>query len=141
MATLATLLENTLVVVAHPDDETIGCGCLMQRMDEVRVVFATDGAANDPKFWTKYQSRQHYASVRKLEACDALAYVDADELIFLNDREGSTFPDQELFHHLDAAAESMKTIIERTSPKALITTAYEGGHPDHDCCNFLVSQL
>jgi N-acetylglucosamine malate deacetylase 2 len=141
MATLATLLENTLVVVAHPDDETIGCGCLMQRMQEVRVVFATDGAANDPKFWPKYQDRQHYASVRRLEACDALAYVDADELIFLSNREGRTIPDQELFRHLDDAVGSLKAVIERTSPKALLTTAYEGGHPDHDCCNFLVNQL
>src|SRR5437868_15174295 len=54
MATLAPLLENTLVVVAHSDDETIGCGCLMQRMNKVRVAFATDGAPLDPQFWPKY---------------------------------------------------------------------------------------
>jgi N-acetylglucosamine malate deacetylase 2 len=141
MATLATLLENTLVVVAHPDDETIGCGCLMQRMNEVRVVFSTDGAPADPQFWPKYQDRQHYASVRKLEACDALAYVDADEIIFLTDGNGNTFPDQELYRCLDEAAHSLKTIIERTSPKALLTLAYEGGHPDHDSCDFLVNQV
>jgi LmbE family N-acetylglucosaminyl deacetylase len=141
MATLATLLENTLVVVAHPDDETIGCGCLMQRMNEVRIVFATDGAPTSPQFWPKYQNREHYASARKLEACDALAYVDADEIIFLTDNDGNTFPDQELFRHLDEAAHLLQMTIERTSPKALLTSAYEGGHPDHDCCNFLVNQL
>ena len=78
MATLASLLENTLVVVAHPDDEVIGCGALMQRTEEVRVVFATDGAPLDSKFWPKYDSREHYASVRRLEACDALAYAEVD---------------------------------------------------------------
>jgi LmbE family N-acetylglucosaminyl deacetylase len=140
MATLASLLENTLVVVAHPDDETIGCGCLMQRMNEVRVVFATDGAPLDPQFWPKYQNREHYASVRKLEACDALAYVDADQMEFLTG-EGDRFPDQQLFRHLDEAATSLRAIIARTSPKALLAPAYEGGHPDHDCCNFLVNQI
>ena len=141
MATLASLLENTLVVVAHPDDETIGCACLMQRIFEVRVAFATDGAPLDQQFWSKYQSREHYASVRKLESCDALAYVDADELAFLSDSDGTTIPDQELFRHLEDAAKSLKEIIHRASPRALLTSAYEGGHPDHDCCNFLVSQL
>jgi LmbE family N-acetylglucosaminyl deacetylase len=141
MAALVSLLENTLVVVAHPDDETIGCGCLMQRMAEVRVVFATDGAPLDPQFWPKYQNREHYASVRKLEACDALAYVDADHMEFLSGEEGKTLPDQELYRHLPEAAQALRAVIERASPAAMITLAYEGGHPDHDCCNFLVNQI
>ena len=141
MATLTSLLENTLVVVAHPDDETIGAGCLMQRMQEVRVVYATDGAPRDAQFWPKYPDRGHYASVRKLEDCDALAYAEVDELDFLTDGDENPIPDQELFRHLDEAAASLKKVIERTSPRALLTLAYEGGHPDHDCCNFLVNQL
>jgi LmbE family N-acetylglucosaminyl deacetylase len=141
MATLASLLENTLVVVAHADDESIGCGCLMQRMNEVRVAFATDGAPLDSQFWPKYQNREQYASVRKLEACDALAYVDAEEVIFLTGSKGTAFPDQELFRDLEEAASSLREAIERTSPRALLTSAYEGGHPDHDCCNFLVNQV
>ena len=141
MAALTSLLENTLVVVAHPDDETIGAGCLLQQMGEVRVIYATDGAPLDPQFWSKYQDREHYASARKLEACDALAYAEVDELDFLVDGSGNPIPDQELFRHLDEAAASLKRVIERTLPRALLTPAYEGGHPDHDCCNFLVNQL
>lgn len=141
MATLVSLLENTLVVVAHPDDETIGCGCVMQRMAEVHVVFATDGAPLDPRFWPKYQNRDHYASVRKLEACDALAYVDADQMEFLTDDDGNTFPDQELYQHLPAAAQRLRSVVDRVSPAVIVTLAYEGGHPDHDCCNFLVHHV
>jgi len=141
MAALVPLLDNTLVVVAHPDDETLGCGCLMQRVGELRVAFATDGAPLDPQFWPKFQNRAHYASVRKLEACDALAYVDADQMEFLIDGAGKTFPDQALYRHLPEAALSLRSMVERVSPAAMITVAYEGGHPDHDCCNFLVNQV
>src|SRR5206468_9776522 len=58
-----------------------------------------------------------------------------------NDGNGKTIPDQELFRHLEDAAKSLTEIIRRVSPRALLTSAYEGGHPDHDCCNFLVNPL
>src|SRR5262249_60071671 len=113
MATLASLLEKTLVVVAHPDDEVIGCGVLLQQMQEARVVFATDGAPLDAKFWPKHVSREQYASVRKLEACDALAYANVDEIAYLELPDGSRIPDQELFRNLEAAAESLRDIVAR----------------------------
>ena len=141
MATLASLLDKTLVVVAHPDDEVIGCGALMQRMQQVRVVFATDGAPLEAKFWPKYASREHYASVRKLESCDALAYADVEEIAYLSQPDGTSIPDQDLFRNLEGAAESLRETVERVAPSALLTLAYEGGHPDHDCCNFLVNHL
>jgi N-acetylglucosamine malate deacetylase 2 len=141
MATLASLLENTVVVVAHPDDEVIGCGALMQRMEEARVVFATDGAPLSRQFWPKYEGREQYASVRKLEACDALAYANVEQIEYLTASDGGTIPDQDFFKNLEVAADSLSAILRRVSPKALLTLAYEGGHPDHDCCNFLVQQV
>jgi len=141
MATLASLLENTVVVVAHPDDEVIGCGALLQRMKQARVVFATDGAPLSRQFWPKYESREQYASIRKLEACDALAYADVEQVGYLSTGNGGTIPDQELFRHLEAAAQSLRSVVRRVLPKALLTLAYEGGHPDHDCCSFLVQQI
>src|SRR5439155_5688695 len=106
-----------------------------------RVIYATDGAPLDPQFWSKYQDREHYASVRKLEACDALAFADVDEIDFLADAGGNTFPDQALYLHLDGAANSLAKVIERTSPKALLTSAYKGRPPHTVSCNFLVNQL
>ena len=70
---LAPLLGRTLVIVAHPDDETITCGGLLQRMRDPCVVFATDGAPEDAYFWSRFGSRERYAAIREQEAQAALA--------------------------------------------------------------------
>ncbi|MFB3812617.1 MAG: hypothetical protein ACE14L_00785 [Terriglobales bacterium] len=53
-------LGRTLVLVAHPDDETGGCGGLLQRLCDPVVVFSTDGAPQDPYFWRRHGSPQNY---------------------------------------------------------------------------------
>ncbi len=60
---------------------------------------------------------------------------------FLSDHRLNVFVDQELFCHLTPALEELRQIIEKMQPDALLTLTYEGGHPDHDCCNFLTSVL
>src|SRR5215469_756365 len=77
---LSPLLGRTLVVVPHPDDETISCGGLLQHMREPVVVFATDGAPEDDFFWRRFGSREAYAAVREQEARVALAAVGVNEL-------------------------------------------------------------
>jgi hypothetical protein len=52
------LLGRTLVLVAHPDDETGGCAALLQRMQQPIVVFATNGAPDDEFFWGPFGSRE-----------------------------------------------------------------------------------
>lgn len=131
-AALAPLLGRTLVIAAHPDDETAGCGVLLQRMRQPAVVFLTDGAPRDPWFWRAHGSRERYAAVRRDEARAALAFARVRELHF--------FPgaaDQELFRNLDAAQAWLDERIRDLRPEALLTLAYEGGHPDHDSCALL----
>ncbi|PYX97930.1 MAG: hypothetical protein DMG63_13230 [Acidobacteria bacterium] len=65
---LAPLLGRTLVIVAHPDDETITCGGLLQRMRDPCVVFATDGAPEDAHTWGRFGSRERSAAIREQEA-------------------------------------------------------------------------
>ena len=136
MTGLGPLLGRTLVLVAHPDDEAVGCGALLQRMREPAVVFLTDGAPEDPYFWQRFGSRAHYASLREQEARLALGAVHVSCVEFLR-----SVRDQQLHLRLEEAFASLSTVIERRCPEALLALAYEGGHPDHDSCSFLAHHL
>jgi LmbE family N-acetylglucosaminyl deacetylase len=137
---LKILLDRTMVLVAHPDDECILCGGLLQRMREPVVIYATDGSPQDPYFWRAHGSRAAYSRLRQQEARRALAQVGAREVEFLADRD-ERLVDQELFRNLGIAYELLSEEVVRLRPSAILTLAYEGGHPDHDSCSFLSSKL
>lgn len=143
MTDVAPLLGRTLLLVAHPDDETVGCAALLQRVREPIVAFATDGAPRDPHFWSSYGSRLQYARVREEEARRALGMIGVSEVEFmgLQPVETEGIADQELYVNLRIAFERISALILRHRPRALLTHAYEGGHPDHDSCSFLGAQL
>lgn len=141
MGAMHLLLGRTLVLVAHPDDEAIGCGALLTHMGSSVVVFATDGAPRDSSFWQCYGSREAYARTRREEAKRVAKFAGVGRVEFLADCEGNVFVDQELFRNLPAALEGLRKFIAKMRPEVLLTLAYEGGHPDHDCCNFMASML
>lgn len=138
MEQLRPLLRTTLVLVAHPDDEVIACGALMPKMQRAVVVFATDGAPRDERFWKAYGSRQAYADVRRQEARRALRMVGACP-VFLAERVTDGIADQELFRNLPAAISALEQVIAQVDPDAVLTLAYEGGHPDHDAVCFMAA--
>ncbi len=142
MAWIDELLSRTLVLVAHPDDECLACGALLQRMREPLVVFATNGSPADPYFWQKYGSREAYAAVRRQEALESMHAAGVKDVVFLADLPGGEqLADQELFRHLRDAFDLLADLARRRMTTALLTLAYEGGHPDHDACSFLAAQL
>jgi LmbE family N-acetylglucosaminyl deacetylase len=138
---LAPLLGRTLVIVAHPDDESISCGGLLQRMREPCVVFATDGAPEDEYFWRHYGSRDRYSAIREDEARAALNEVGVSQAEFLARQADAPLVDQRLYRALPAAFSALAKIVEQRRPQGLLTLAYEGGHPDHDAVSFLSAQL
>jgi N-acetylglucosamine malate deacetylase 2 len=131
------LLGRTIVLVAHPDDEAICCGGLLQRMREAIVIFATDGAPRDSFFWSRYGSREAYADARAREVEQAMRAAGVKHHLFLD--HGTGWADQELFRNLDVASERLADCVRKFRPRAILTLAYEGGHPDHDACSFLAS--
>jgi N-acetylglucosamine malate deacetylase 2 len=126
-----SLFQRPLVLVAHQDDEALGCGILLQRAENPVVVFATDGAPADEYFWGKYGSRARLAEVRREEAAKAMEGVGAEHYEILG------FPDQRLFEHLSAALGRITSIARAHNCRSIVTHAYEGGHPDHDACSYL----
>lgn len=136
-----SLFRRILVIVAHQDDET-ACSILLQRAREAQVVFATDGAPASEFFWGRYGSRDKYAAVRRTEALQALGVIGIEHAIFLQDGDsGVTFHDQELYLSLPSATRALAELAGQFKPDALVTPAYEGGHPDHDACSFLASAV
>ena len=128
---ISELLKRTLVIVAHADDECIGAGALMQRMEHAALVFCTDGGPRDSYFWNSYGSREAYARIRQEEAIDAAKAIGIARPAFV------PITDQELYLNLPYALEALEGVLRDSRPDAILTLAYEGGHPDHDCCGFL----
>ena len=140
MNDLQSLQGRAVALVAHPDDEVIAFGALLQQLKEPVVVFATDGAPRDSGFWERYGSREAYAAIRRQEACEALSIVGAHPA-FLWERVEGGIADQELFQRLPQAVRAFEQIVTENRPDFLLTLAYEGGHPDHDAACFIASEV
>jgi len=133
--------DRLLVLVAHPDDET-ACAALLQRSRDPIVLFCTDGAPNVEFFWGPFGSRERYATVRRQEAERALCSIGVHEPLFLcNSKTAQTFPDQQLYLNLQEAYVAVRRVVVALGANSIVTPAYEGGHPDHDCCSFLAYLL
>lgn len=119
-----------LILAAHPDDETIGASLLLSRFPQSTVVFVTDGAPRDTRFWSAgvNGSREAYAETRREEAFRALAHagVPRQKIFWLGG------VDQEAVFYIGSLAENFAKLIAQVRPEIVITHAYEGGHPDHD---------
>ncbi len=121
---------DVAVIVAHPDDETVGCGAQLHRLEQVTVVVVTDGAprtGGDARS-NGYGNAAAYAAARSQELASALALanVPRHRIVELG------FADQSAGHQLVAVARKVNSLITGRNIKVVLTHAFEGGHPDHD---------
>jgi N-acetylglucosamine malate deacetylase 2 len=126
------------IVVAHPDDETYGCGAALARLQGVTLVHVTDGAPRDgvDARANGFSSWQAYAEARRNELDAAIALSGVRSAF----RMSLGLPDQEAYLHLAKITQSLASLFDERGISIVLTHAFEGGHPDHDAVAFAVAQ-
>lgn len=124
------------VIIAHPDDETIGCGAQLARWKDATLVLVTDGAPvnlNDARA-LGFDTAAAYAEARRRELLAALAVAgkSPDDLMTLD------IPDQQVARRLVEVTHRLMELVKTRGLRVLFTHAFEGGHPDHDATAFAV---
>lgn len=119
-----------VVLAAHPDDETLGCGGILantsDRGFEVRVIIASDGEASHPDSPTHPPTQ--LAAVRRHESRDALKLLCPTAAV-----QHLGLPDGSLANHTLELSEAVDAAAG--SGPAWILAPWEGDrHPDHAAC-------
>ncbi len=116
-------MNNILIIVAHPDDEVLGCGATIAKHtdkgDKVSIVFLADGVSS--RIQQKESIKQRHQATYK-----ALDILNCEKPIFLN------FPDNKLdgVILLDVV-QKLEAIIYNIKPNIIYTHHYGDLNIDH----------
>ena len=141
--------DRLLVVAAHPDDDVIAAGGLLQRAlsagTAIDVAFATDGEnnpwaqrASEHRFLVSAADRPRFGARRRAEALAALAQlgVDGARVRFLG------LPDQTLTRLLvEAPAQTvgrLRAMLQARQPSVVVGPSAADLHPDHSALAVLL---
>jgi N-acetylglucosamine malate deacetylase 2 len=128
--------SSVCIAIAHPDDETVGCGALLSHLRGASIVLVTDGAPRDLSDARAcgFDSAAAYARARTVEFRTAMQMLGIEAAAI----EMLRIADQCAARNMDLLARQLVDVFLRRSIRTVITHAYEGGHPDHDAVAFAV---
>jgi LmbE family N-acetylglucosaminyl deacetylase len=137
-----------LVVAPHPDDETLGCGVLIQHVltagGAVHLLLLTDGDNNPwPQRYIERRlrigeaDRQRWGSRRRNEAMHAIVHLGLSTGAI----EPLGWRDMDLTRRLrddsSASVAALQRIISSFGPTLVCFPALEDSHPDHGAAHVL----
>ena len=123
-----------LLVVAHPDDESFGCGSVLAHASaaghETFVVSATRGEAGESRVPT-----DDLASLREAELREAARILGVREVRLLSHRDsgmtGEPAPGTLVAADPQALAEEVGALLAELRPDVVVTLDGADGHRDH----------
>jgi LmbE family N-acetylglucosaminyl deacetylase len=123
-------MTGILVVGAHPDDETIGCGGALRRHvldgDKVRALFLTSGENGG-------HGIEHPGETREREALRAAQILGIEDVQFWHEPDGRLRARGELVQRLT-------NWIDVSRPSLIYAPHGGDDHPDHRCAARLTAR-
>lgn len=116
--------ETYMFLFAHPDDDVFIAGAMRLLLDAGAPLFAA---------WLTSGDYFGQGRRREIELTKAAAILGLNP----NRMHLMRFPDLGLIAKLSEAANHVAELFHHIKPTVVVANAYEGGHPDHDCVNFL----
>lgn len=137
-APLAGAGHRLVAVVAHPDDETFGCGSLLAQAAaagaEVVVVCATRGEAGERRA-DPVTDAWPLGLLREIELCQAAEVLGVSEVVILDHRDSGftgPAPDGALVTvPIAALAVELADVLAGQAPDVVVTLDGCDGHRDH----------
>ncbi len=128
---------TTVVVAAHPDDETLGIGGLIcQEVNQgknIVIIFATNGCRGLPEPMSIHER----VAMRIEEARTALSLpgISPHNVSFLG------FPDSESYRYMESLGHDLTRLLAMVHPTAVFVHGIEGGHIDHDVVSYVTQRI
>ena len=126
--------KRILILVAHPDDEVVGCAASIARARaqgaSVTALYLTHGCLARDVLWS--WQRKHYErniARRRAEAENAATVLGVQPVGW------SPRPARYLWRELPQVFEEVQAALAQYRPDQVWVPAYEGGNPDHDALN------
>lgn len=139
-AEVAATLGKTVVIIPHPDDESLGCGGLLallrQAQVPVRAVLVSDGTMSHPHS-RKFPAAARQA-LREAELREALTIlgVETEHTLYLRLPDGAV-PSRGSMG-FEPAAQQLRAYLEGEQPTTILTPWRRDPHPDHRATSQLV---